>query len=145
MIWINVEIPIGEHDGENVFVQLENRSLLYADPRRLTIRVRAQMFDMYGICIHAMDSSVGKEAVSQWWQANYVICRDCTNNAHVLCIADGHMRIRNTSQPWVGDVLDMQGSSGTDELHMVIFAKYFSLIVVNTHDEYVTCLYTIGT
>ena len=34
--WINHELPMGEHDGQPDHDQLENRSVLYADPAGLS-------------------------------------------------------------------------------------------------------------
>ena len=128
---VETSTPIGHRQGTDLFVQIENVSVLSAEPRRSIIRVPSTAFDTYGACVYALDIAHGQAAVKQWEACAKYIPRD----ASFMCTTDANPRLCNAQQPCVGDIVDPPSTSGADETHLIKFVQQFNLYVVNTHAE----------
>ena len=105
-------------------LQHENVSILVAQPRRLFVLVQCGAVTFYAVCLHALDSSAGAQAVCQWWNETADITyRTIPRKATVLCGIDGNLRVRSANEPWIGQQVDPPGSSGTDETHLLRFVQ----------------------
>ena len=62
-----------------------------------------------------------------------------------MCGIDANLRARTSEEPWIGQVLDGPGGGGTDEAHLLKFARSLDLTVVNTHVHAVKAKSSIGT
>lgn len=137
-IYINGSVAIGEKDGDKLFTQEQNISILHADPRRLLVCVQTQAFTTYGVCLHAYDVSKGVDAVLQRWKSTTSTCsKHIPRGSAFLCSIDSNMRIRTSKHPWIGEELDPHGTSGADQQHIDSFVEKYNLSVINTHSEFV--------
>lgn len=101
-----------------------NMSILVAQPRRLIVMVQCEAVTFYGICLHALDTASGAQAVCEWWSDTCDIThRAIPRKATILCGIDGNPRVRAASEPWIGQQLDPPCSNGTGERHFLKFVQ----------------------
>ena len=122
-IWLNLRTVIGTHEGNKLRLVEQNVSIILAQPRRLITWVQSSAFSIFDVCLQALDTSKGKQAVGEWWQETYrLLHRLIPAGATVMCSIDGNLRIRQADYPYVGTILDPPGSSGTSETFILKLA-----------------------
>lgn len=135
-IWINCTTVVGLVDDAKLRVVDQNVSMLLAHPRRLLVWVKAAAFSSFGLCMHAPDISKGKEYAHAWWTETYEILHKLIpRGATIVCCVDGNLRVRCSAEPWVGQLRDPPGTSGTDEAYILKLARQLQFSVVNTHEH----------
>ena len=145
-LWISTFVPFITIDGTALYVQLDNVSILHADPRRLIVAIKAPCISCICLVLHAPDAGGhSQEAIATWWVKSTDICMPVIGaDDPVICGMDCNLRATESEQGIVGDLLDREAGA-TPQFHMVEFCRNFNLMTANTYSEFFDVSHGTGT
>jgi len=141
MISVSASLPFASDANGSLLpakVVRDDVNILYGDPRTLIVRVAAPRFQSICVSIHGLDRDHGREEVHEAWRKTGDQLAKCLKKGDSVCCGiDGNCRIgrKNNNDTSIGDLLDVEARHDFVSDAMVLFARRFSLRIVNTYSH----------